>query len=163
VISSRFFSASHPCGVGKCGNPPKALQQQVVEFAPPPLELPVTAEVQGLGSFYDADTDTVSLEASVTNTGTSDIEVAQFTTSTLTFVNPDLAEPTLEQASLTLDPSGPIAPGQTATLSLTLPDERWTLDKLIPTAESQLEIVGLLVFDNGGFAEVHAPLKTEEF
>jgi len=142
---------------------PDKLPQQVVEFAPPPLELPVTAEVQGLGSFYDADTDTVSLEASVTNTGTSDIEVAQFTTSTLTFVNPDLAEPTLEQASLTLDPSGPIAPGQTATLSLTLPDERWTLDKLIPTAESQLEIVGLLVFDNGGFAEVHAPLKTEEF
>lgn len=142
---------------------PDKLPQQVIEFAPPPIEVPVVAEAVGIEATYDPDTTTVTMSADVTNVGESDIEVSQFTTSTLTFVNPDLAEPTLEQAAMTVEPSGPISPGETATITLTMPDERWDTEKVIPTAESQLEIVGLWVFDPTGYAEVHAPLIPAEF
>lgn len=130
---------------------PDKLPQQVIEFAPPAFEqagaVPVATGIQA--AYDDANTPTVIMEAEVTNTGTRDLVLAEFTTSTLTFVNPEV------------EPAGTVGAGETVTLTLTLADERWELDKLIPTTESQLEIVGLLVFDDGTFTEVHAPLKLE--
>jgi len=141
---------------------PDKIPQQVIEFAPPAFEqvgaVPVAT---GLEAAYDANTTTVTMEAEVTNTGDRDLVLVEFTTSTLTFVNPEVEPATLEEAELAVAPGGAVGAGETVTLTLTLADERWELDKLIPTAESQLEIVGLLVFDDGTFAEVHAPLKTE--
>ncbi len=137
---------------------PEKLPQQVIEFAPPAFEqagaIPVATGIQAA---YDADTTTVTMEAEVTNTGSRDIVLTEFTTSTLTFVE----TPALDEAELGVAPGGTVGAGETTTLTLTLADPRWELDKLIPTTESQLEIVGLLVFDDGTFAEVHAPLKLE--
>ncbi len=142
---------------------PDKIPQQVIEFAPPELEdIPNFATAQGVESEWDADSSTVTLRAELTNTGEDDMEVAEFTTSTLTFANPDLQEPSAGQAEMTVDPTGTIEPGETAVVTLTLSDDRWTNDQLIPTAESQLEISGLIVLESGGetgFAEVHAPLK----
>ena len=141
---------------------PDKIPQQVIEFAPPVLAQPETIpEAVGIEASFDASSTTVTLQAEVTNNGTSTVELAQFTSSTLTWVNPDVGQAELAQGTMTVEPSGSISAGQTATLTLILPDERWVLDQLIPTAESQLEIVGLLVFDDGTFVEVHAPLTTE--
>ena len=141
---------------------PSKIPQQVIEFAPPPLELPANPPVAvGTESSFDEPTDTVTLVAEVTNPGLSDVELAKFTTSTLTFVNPSVAETPAGQSELTVEPNGTIGAGDTVTITLTLTDTRWASDKVIPSAESQLEIVGLLVFDDGSFAEVHAPLATE--
>lgn len=137
---------------------PDKIPQQVVEFAPPAFEQAgAVPEATGISADYDANTTTVTMEVEVTNTGDRDLVLAEFTTSTLTFVE----NPTLDEAKLAVAPGGAVGAGETVTLTLTLADERWEGDKLIPTAESQLEIVGLLVFDDGTFAEVHAPLKTE--
>lgn len=139
---------------------PDKLPQQVIQFAPPPLEQAGAVPVAtGIEADYDANSSTVTMEAEVTNTGDRDLMLAEFTTSTLTFANPEVEPPTLDEAELGVAPGGSVGAGETATLSLTLADPRWEGDKLIPTTESQLEIVGLLVFDDGTFAEVHAPLK----
>jgi len=141
---------------------PDKIPQQVIEFAPPAFEQAGAVPVAiGIEATYDANTTTVTMEAEVTNTGNRDIVLAEFTTSTLTFVNPEVEAATLEEAELAVAPGGTVGAGETVTFTLTLDDPRWEGDKLIPTAESQLEIVGLLVFDDGTFAEVHAPLTTE--
>ena len=141
---------------------PDKLPQQVIEFAPPAFEQAGAVPVAiGIQAAYDANTTTVTMEAEVTNTGNRDLVLAEFTTSTLTFANSEVEPATLEEAELVVAPGGTVGAGETVTLSLTLADPRWEGDKLIPTTESQLEIVGLLVFDDGTFAEVHAPLKLE--
>jgi methane/ammonia monooxygenase subunit B len=97
---------------------------------------------------------------------TSDpIQLDQFVTSTLTFINPGVGHsPEGEyQAQLKLSPSGPIEPGQTKTLTIELPGQRFDQEHLLPTGESQLTISGLLVFkDSSGqksSAEMEEPLQ----
>jgi methane/ammonia monooxygenase subunit B len=141
---------------------PDKIPQQVIEFAPPPAEVPEVAEAVGISSAWEASSGTVTLTFEVTNTSEGDLEVAEFTTSTLRFVNPDVAEATGEAAEMTVEPSGSIGEGDTEEVTLTLQDDRWASDQLIPSAESQLEISGLVVLegaDESGFAEVHAPLR----
>jgi hypothetical protein len=102
----------------------------------------------------------MTLSAEVTNNGTSSLQLSQFTTSTLTFAT----SPVLEQGTLTVDSGGEIAAGATSTVAISMTDVRWEEDSLVPSTESQLEIVGLLVFDAAGdtqFVEVHAPLALE--
>jgi methane/ammonia monooxygenase subunit B len=139
---------------------PDKLPQQVINFAPPDLVVPELApEAAGIESAYDEASGTVTLTAEVTNPGTSSMALTQFTTSTLTFA----ASPVGEQGTLTADTTE-VAAGSTATITITMSDPRWKEDSLIPGTESQLEIVGLLVFDVAGetqFAEVHAPLALE--
>jgi len=141
---------------------PTKLPQQVINFAPPDtFVVPDPApEAAGIASTYEEATGTVTLTADVTNPGTSSMVLSQFTTSTLTFAT----SPVGEQGTLTVD-TGEVAAGSSATITITmsgpLPDV-WKDNSLIPSTESQLEIVGLLVFESGGqtqFAEVHAPFN----
>jgi methane/ammonia monooxygenase subunit B len=143
---------------------PDKIPQQVIEFAPPPADVPEVAEAQGIRSVWEASSGTVTLEFEVTNTSEGDLEVAEFTTSTLRFVNPEVGELSGEAAEMTVEPSGSISSGSTEEITLTLQDDRWETDQLIPTAESQFEISGLVVLSGGeddGFVEVHAPLRLE--
>lgn len=144
---------------------PDKIPQQVIEFAPPVLEdQPDFVTANGLSSTWDEGSDTVTLTVELTNTGEDDMEVAEFTTSTLRFVNPDVQDATGSAAEMTVEPSGSIGAGETQEVTLTLTDERWADDQLIPSAESQLEMSGLVLLDSGGdtdFAEVHAPLGLE--
>jgi methane/ammonia monooxygenase subunit B len=141
---------------------PDKLPQQVIEFAPPTAEQPgAPPEALGTRAVWDADSNTMTITADVTNTGESDIELAEFTTSTLTFSNPDVEEVQPEGAELVVEPSATIDGGATETLTITLTDPRWDDDQLIPAAESQFEIAGLLVFDDGTFAELHAPMLVD--
>jgi methane/ammonia monooxygenase subunit B len=139
---------------------PDKLPQQVINFAPPDVTVEPTAIAIGTGSAYDSGSDTMTLSAEVTNNGTSSLQLSQFTTSTLTFAT----SPVLEQGTLTVDSGGEIAAGATSTVAISMTDVRWEEDSLVPSTESQLEIVGLLVFDAAGdtqFVEVHAPLALE--
>jgi methane/ammonia monooxygenase subunit B len=138
---------------------PDKLPQQVIEFAPPVAEQPGSPpDAIGTRAEFNSDGDVMTLTARVTNTGESDIELSEFTISTLTFTNPDVAEAPPGGAELSVEPSATVEGGATEELTLTLADPRWEDDQLIPTAESQFEIAGLLVFDDGTWAEVHAPL-----
>jgi hypothetical protein len=141
---------------------PDKLPQQVIEFAPPVAEQPGPAPTAiGTEARWNASDNVMTLTARVTNTGDSDIELAEFTISTLTFTNPDVGEEAPGGAEMSVEPSATIGGGDTEELTLSLPDPRWEDDQLIPTAESQFEIAGLLVFNDGTFAEVHAPLLVD--
>ena len=101
----------------------------------------------------------------LTNNGQSEMEIVEYTASTLSFVNPAMRDPLFGQVELEVSPSATIAPGETAEVTLVMSDERWLEDQLIPAATSQLATAGLIVLESEGevqFLEVNAPLKIND-
>ena len=143
---------------------PDKLPQQVIEFAPPQPELASFASGLAKSSTFDHNTDTLTVTVELTNNGDTDMEIAEYTASTLAFVNPDLRDPLFGQAELKIEPAGPIPAGETKEVTLTMTDKRWTQDQLVPAATSQLATAGLIVLESGDeeqFVEVNAPLKMQ--
>lgn len=127
---------------------PVRIPQQVVRFEPPALpEPPAFAEAKASGATYDPDTDTLRIEVEVTNRGTEPLQVVDFTTSNLTFVNQALAGPRTAHF-LTLDPEGKVAPGETRKFQLSIQDPVWEAENLIPKQQSQLSVAGLLTVED---------------
>ncbi|MNC92980.1 hypothetical protein D3C83_95100 [compost metagenome] len=63
-----------------------------------------------------------------------------------------------------MSPSGPIQPGQTTKLTLSIDGNSFVEEHLVPTSESQLTIAGLMVFKDaagGGLSivEIEEPLR----
>lgn len=142
---------------------PDKLPQQVIQFAPPQPDLVNFASGFASGSTFDSASETLTVTLELTNNGTADMEIAEYTASTLSFVNTALRDPLFGQAEMNVE-SGPIAPGETREVTLVMSDERWTGDQLIPAATSQLATSGLVVLDSGGetqFLEINAPLKID--
>jgi len=147
---------------------PVKIPQQVVEYEPPLTALdavPTLAAVDARSAKYDYQAKVLRLEVDAKNVSTSPIELSQFVTSTLTFVNPAGSStpsgPYVD--ALKLSPSGTIQPGQTATLVIDLPGSRFDDEHLLPVGESQLTISGLLVFKDAAgqkySAEMEVPLQ----
>ncbi len=150
---------------------PVKIPQQVVQFQPPPIALDSTtalAEVNPQSAKLEHDAKVLRLEVDAKNVASSPIELAQFVTSTLTFINPTggVGSPQNEyQAQMKLSPSGPIEPGETKTLVIELPSDRFDDEHLLPRGESQLTIAGLLVFKDGSgqiaSEEMEEPLQPQ--
>lgn len=146
---------------------PVKIPQQVVQFQPPPTAtdaIPVMAELNPQSAKYDFESKILTLEVEAKNVGSSPIELAQFVTSTLTFINSATGSPEGDyQSGLSLSPSGAIQPGQTETLVLELPGDRFNEEHLLPEGESQLTIAGLLVFEDAtgqrSSSEMEEPLQ----
>lgn len=147
---------------------PVKIPQQVVQFAPPETELdaaPVLAEVNPSKATYDGDAQLMTIEVEVTNVHDGPIELAQFTTSTLSFVaaGATVTAPEAYQNELKVSPSGPIQPGQTSALTLEIQGSAFEEEHLVPTGESQLTVSGLLVFEDAagkrGSVELEEPLQ----
>ena len=147
---------------------PVKIPQQVVQFQPPKTALdrvPTLAEVDARSAKYDYQAKVLRLEVDAKNVSTSPIELSQFVTSTLTFVNPAGSStpsgPYVD--ALKLSPSGTIQPGQTTTLVIELPGRRFDDEHLLPIGESQLTISGLMVFKDAAgqkySAEIEEPLQ----
>jgi hypothetical protein len=123
------------------------MPQQIIQFAPPDpaiAKAPVFSEV-GLGTArYDSATETLTIEADVTNTGQTPMNLTQFTTTTLKFTTGTAAGPGV----VTVSPSPTIAPGSSPTrVTLTMKDPAWEGENLVPIGESQLLVTGILVFE----------------
>jgi methane/ammonia monooxygenase subunit B len=146
---------------------PVKIPQQVVEYEPPLTALdtvPTLAAVDARSAKYDYQAKVLRLEVDAKNVSTSPIQLSQFVTSTLTFVNPAGGNPYgAYQDAFKLSPSGAIQPGQTATLVIELPGRRFDDEHLLPRGESQLTISGLLVFKDAAgqkySAEMEEPLQ----
>jgi hypothetical protein len=146
---------------------PVKIPQQVVQFEPPKSALdaiPALAEVNAQSAKYDYTNKVLRLVVDAKNVSSGPIELTQFTTSTLTFLNPALGSPQGEyQDQLKLSPSGVIEPGQTQTLNIELSGQRFDQEYLLPVGESQLTISGLLLFKNGAgeisSSEMEEPLQ----
>ena len=142
---------------------PIKMPQQIFQFAPPDPAIasaPVFAEA-GIGTAdYDPDTQTLTVQAPITNTGDQPMNLTQFTTTTLKFTTGTAEGPGV----MVVTPSAEIAPGSTATeVTMTMKDPAWETERLVPIGESQLLITGILVFETAGgetnYTELEANLK----
>lgn len=140
---------------------PIKMPQQVLRFEPRPAEMAdefVTAEA--VDAVFEVDSDTVVITVSATNTGSTPITVEEFTTSTLTFTAGDAAE---GQRTLQVSPSATVEPGETTTLKLSMTDEVWKEERLMPVGESRMQVTGVLRFadaeGNDTFATVQSFVK----
>jgi methane/ammonia monooxygenase subunit B len=147
---------------------PVKIPQQVVQFAPPETALdstPALAKVDPLLADYEPDSRALQFEVNVTNISDSPIELAEFTTSTLTFIpqGGSATAPADYQKTAQVSPSGAIQPGQTQKLTLRIDGNALVEEHLVPTSESQLTIAGLMVFkDSTGREssnEIEEPLR----
>jgi methane/ammonia monooxygenase subunit B len=147
---------------------PVKIPQQVVQFEPPRSAqdtAPVLAKVDPKVADYEPDSRKMTIELDVTNIHSGPIELAQFSTSSLTFVPPGGAavSPGGYKYEFTPSPSGPIQPGQTTKLTLAIDGNSFVEEHLVPTSESQLTIAGLMVFkDSAGqrsSVEIEEPLR----
>jgi hypothetical protein len=87
------------------------------------------------------------MEVDATNSGKAPMNVTDFTTSSLTFVNQTSAG-TGSQYVMTVEPPGPIAPGETKTLKLTLRDPVWRDSRIIEVNRPRIEVAGQLQFED---------------
>jgi methane/ammonia monooxygenase subunit B len=147
---------------------PVKIPQQVVQFEPPQTALdavPALAKVDPRVADYEPDSRQLTLEVSVTNVSSGPIEFAEFTTSTLTYSAPggNAIAPAGYQQPVKVSPSGPIQPGQTTKLVLTIDGNSLVEEHLVPTSESQLTMAGLMIFkDSAGKranVEIEEPLR----
>jgi methane/ammonia monooxygenase subunit B len=143
---------------------PTKMPQQIFQFAPPTPAVAATSLLgtAGLGEArYDPGSKTLTMDVDITNHGTTPMDLQEFTTSTLKFA-PGLA-PGENTGGLTATPSGSVAPGQTAKLSIAMQGSAWEDEKLIPVNESSQMITGILLFQTGDgkkvLTEVEANLQ----
>ena len=147
---------------------PVKIPQQVVQFEPPKTALdtaPTLAEVDARSAKYDFQAKVLRLDVDAKNVTSSPIELSEFVTSTLTFVNTGGGDTPYGsyQAPMKLSSAGTIQPGQMTTLSFDLPGSRFDDEHLLPKGESQLTISGLMVFKDASgqkfSAEIEEPLQ----
>jgi len=127
---------------------PIKIPQQVLRFQPPALaQPPQFSQTVAKGGSFDPQTSTLVMDVDVTNTGKSPMNVTGFTTSSLTFVSDGTAG-TGSQHTMSVEPQGQIAPGETKTLKLTLRDPAWRDARIIDVNRPRIEVAGQLVFQD---------------
>jgi methane/ammonia monooxygenase subunit B len=127
---------------------PIKIPQQVLRFEPPALpQPPQFSQAVAKGGSFDPQTSTLVVDVDVTNTGKAPMNVTGFTTSSLNFVNQTSAG-TGAQYVMTVDPPGPVAPGETKTLKLTLRDPVWRDARIIEVNRPRIEVAGQLLFQD---------------
>jgi len=147
---------------------PVKIPQQVVQFTPPATAqdtAPALATVDPQTAAFDPDSKVLTLEVTATNVASGPIELAEFTTSTLTFVpqGGTAIAPAGYRHEIKVSPSGTIQPGQSSKLTLSLDGKAFEEQHLVPIGESQLTIAGLMVFKdaagNRASVEIEEPLR----
>jgi methane/ammonia monooxygenase subunit B len=120
---------------------PTRIPQQVLRFTPPRLAEAVQfAQATRGRATYDPRSDTVVLNAEVSNTGGQPMKLVGFTTSNLTFS---------QDNGLLVEPVA-VDPRQTVTLKVSIQNKVWSEERLIPLDKPQMGIAGLLVFESDG-------------
>ena len=133
---------------------PVRLPQQTDWFAPKFISSgEKMAEVEPQGATFDEGTDTLLMKVAVKNVTSNPIALKQYIMAMATFVNggPDdqaKAGPRDFVGQLEVEPNNPIAPGQTADLTLKMTSPVFSEERLIPTHDPQQFIAGLLRFQN---------------
>jgi len=133
---------------------PVRLPQQTVRFAPEPISSgDHLAQVKPLGATYDDQSDTLLINVEVKNTSASPLTLKQYVMAMTAFVNggkdeQEKAGPADFVGELKVDPDGPIAPGESKKLKLTMRNHIFDEERLIPLHDPQQAIGGLLRFEN---------------
>jgi methane/ammonia monooxygenase subunit B len=152
--------------VRMAGKYPVRLPQQTDRFMPVSLT-PTThlAEVRPLGAIFDDHTDTLTINAEIKNTGTNPLNLNSYVMAMVAFVNGDKdamakAGPADYVNSLSVAPDGPIAPGETRKVTLTMKAEVFQQERLIPLHDPQQLIAGLFRFTDSAGREDLVTVKS---
>jgi methane/ammonia monooxygenase subunit B len=145
---------------------PVRLPQQTDRFAPVSLTPSEhMAQVRSSGATFDDHTDTLVINAEVKNIGTSPLTLKRYVMAMASFVNggqQDLAKagPADYVGQLSVDPDGPIAPGETRKVTLKMTGPIFEQERLIPLHDPQQLIAGLLGFTDSQGHEDMVNLKS---
>ena len=152
--------------VRMAGKYPVRLPQQTDRFMPVSLT-PTThlADVRPLGAIFDDHTDTLTINAEIKNTGTNPLNLNSYVMAMVAFVNGDKdaiakAGPADYVSSLSVAPDGPIAPGETRKVTLTMKAEVFLQERLIPLHDPQQLIAGLFRFTDSAGREDLVTVKS---
>jgi methane/ammonia monooxygenase subunit B len=152
--------------VGMASKYPVRLPQQTDRFAP--VSLTPTdhmATVRSTGATFDDHTDTLIIHADITNHSPRPLTLNSYVMAMASFVNGDkdalaAAGPADYVSQLQVEPNGPIAPGETRKITLTMVGGIFEQERLIPLHDPQQLIAGLLRFSDGLGHEDIVDLKT---
>jgi methane/ammonia monooxygenase subunit B len=140
---------------------PVRLPQQTDRFAPVSLTpSDHMATVHATGATYDEHGDKLTIHADITNRSPNPITLNSYVMAMASFVNGDQealakAGPADFVSPLTVDPPGPIAPGETRKVTLTMSSGVFDQERLIPLHDPQQLIAGLLrVSDTQGRQDI---------
>ena len=129
---------------------PIKIPQQVDRFAIPSAAQPPTFATANMSTItYDPATQTLTGTVQASNKGGSPMSLKFVHVAGLTFVNPAAAS--VNEAQVQVQPSAPIAPGQTQQLTLTIKGNLLEQQRLIPIGNGQSNTVMAFVleFANG--------------
>jgi methane/ammonia monooxygenase subunit B len=138
-------------------NWPTRIPQQVLRFTPTRLDEPIQfAQAKGASATYDPRSDTVVLNAQVSNTGNQIMKLVGFSTANLMFS---------QSNGLSAEPAA-VEPRQTVPLKVTIQNKVWSEERLIPLDKPQMGIAGRLAFESGGtqtWVTTEAPVTPTTF
>lgn len=136
--------------------PPTIPSQVQDTWEVPSIPLPSAVETSLEEFRYAPLTRTLTVRVKATNRGSDPVVLRKFSTSYLTFLADDAlkaeAAPDAPIPAMAVEPKGPIAPGETKTLTLTMQDAIWQTDRFINYDQPQVTAAGLLVFARAGGA-----------
>jgi methane/ammonia monooxygenase subunit B len=131
---------------------PVRLPQQTDRFEPVSLT-PDThvAQIRSSGATFDEHTDTLAINAEVKNISPNPITIKRYVMAMASFVNGAQEElaaagPAHYVSAMKVDPDGPIAPGETRKVTLTMSGPIFDEERLIPLHDPQQLIAGLVGF-----------------
>jgi methane/ammonia monooxygenase subunit B len=145
---------------------PVRLPQQTDRFAPDPISSgPMLASIKGLGSTFDEPTDTLIINAEVTNLGSAPLTVKRYIMAMTTWVNGPQEElaaagPSDYVGPLDVEPNSPIAPGETQKVTLKMKSGVFEEERLIPLHDPQQLIAGLIRVDDSAGRQQFITLKS---
>ena len=121
------------------------IPQQTDWVTPPQAEqAPTVAKAVLTNATWDPAKKIVTMTAEITNTGTSPVTLTAFRTSYLTFVNPAARSPESGEYQMTAEPAAAVGPGQTSTVTITLPGSVLQTEEILPIGKAQMEMAGVL-------------------
>src|SRR5579863_7204757 len=140
---------------------PVRLPQQTDRFEPVSLTPDVhMAKLHSSGATFDDHTDTLVINAEVKNISANPITLKRYVIAMASFVNGGQEELTVAGPAdyvnaLKVDPDGPIAPGETRKVTLTMSAPIFDQERLIPLHDPQQLIAGLVGFtDSQGHGDM---------
>jgi len=132
------------------------LQSGVFKLDPQPVE-PRTVSVKVDKATYDVPGRSMKIEAEITNTGTEPVQVGEFETAGIRFVNhsvpaamagvdPSYPKELVPPGGLKLSDDAPIQPGETRKMTLDATDAAWEVERLTALLNDPDNRVGGLLF-----------------
>jgi methane/ammonia monooxygenase subunit B len=100
----------------------------------PSTEAPAPLKIEYLGGSYNVPKHELVANFRITNEGKEQVQIGEFTTAGLRFLNPDVKvdypDYLLAEKGLSVSDNTPIQPGEIKDITITIQDSRWDTERL---------------------------------